>query len=169
MESVGHENHQQEGRGVGSGRQGGNSAREATAAYGEANDTEDTVVKLSFGSQDTSRPTPISRTAKSKGKARLSPRAGHTKDETQSSNVEGVKCTLTKRDNPPKRRASAATLIGRPRPETRRVRSRDNLRRIHSANALRPPRGGQVLTKIHEIEQSAETQPGPSDGPINES
>lgn len=172
--SAEHETHREERSRTGFCREGGYSASEVPVAKREAIDTEDTVFKLSLGSQaNSAHLMPINSKAKGKGKARASPRAGPTLNRAQSANGDGDEGTLKRRDNPPKKRGSATNINRKAgpetRPETRRVQSRDKLRRIRSAKVLRLPRGGQVVTKKrHANEQSAGSQQGPSNGPSND-
>lgn len=124
----------------------------------EPTDAEDMIFNLSLASRDKSAHSILrSREAKDKGKDRIGPRAGPTLNRAHPASVKGAEGALKARDNPPKKRGSATNIIGKLRPEFRRTRSGDYLRRTHSAKVLMLPRGGKVITKKRQgTEQSTQ-------------
>lgn len=146
--SAEHENHQQEDSRTGSCQAGGDSAREMPIADREPTNAGDLIFNLSLASQDKSaRSIPRTREANNRGKDRIGRRAGEALNNPPPIDTKETKEASKARGSPPKKRGSASKINERLRPEVRRTRSGDYLRRSHSAKILKLPRGGKVVTK----------------------
>lgn len=152
-----HEDHQQEGGNRGFCQEAGNLASEVPTADREATDAEDMMFNLSLGSQDNPARMSMSTKAKGKAKASINPRAGHTLNHAQPTIIEDADGGLKGRDKLSRKRGSATKVNGSIRPETRRIRSGDGLRRVRSEKTVRLLRDRQSGTKKRqETEQTAQ-------------
>lgn len=115
------------------------------------------MFNLSLGSPDNPARMSMSTKAKGKAKASINPRPGHTLNHAQPANTEDADGGLKGRDKLSRKRGSATKINGNVRPETRRVRSGDGLRRIRPAKTLKLLRDRQSGTKKRqETDQPAQ-------------